>query len=232
MAVGALTVIPPPKHRSALMQASRKRFQFRAGFGPQGQLVYAGSAESDARVTVARLRGETSGRAATEALLLHKAHFWDARDAGTTEAVLADSFVKQNAQAEALGEEERSCWRLADALWGAVEENGDPNPHREGVVRRRLLSEWLEQAAAAAVDREVAAAGDSVPGRVLALLSGHRVKEAVEECIRHRHLRLARIGRADRHLDGVALGIGLGPGRDPGRVGRLDPVGRFGPARG
>ena len=155
--------------------------------------MYAGSSVSDAQVRLARLRGEGATRPATEALQLHKAHFWDARDAGTTAAVLADSFVKQSAQCEGLSEEERSCWRLAAALWGAVEEDGDPNPFREGATRRRLLSVWLEQAARAAVEAEVAAAGASVPGRVLALLSGHRVQEAVEECLQHRYMRLAAI---------------------------------------
>ncbi len=184
---------PDCQQQSLLMRMSRNRFSFGVGFGPQGQVVHAGGSVSDAEVLVSKLRGEPTSRAAVEALMLHKTHFWDTRDAGTTVAVLADSFVKQSAQAEALGPYERSCWGLADALWGNVQENNDGNAHKESVVRRRLVSDWLEGAVHEAVEADLARAGQSVPARVLALLSGHRVAEAVQECVANNYLRLAAI---------------------------------------
>ncbi len=209
LVINTATLICPPSerlgarlnlhNRSLQQHLDLKRLSFGVGFGPEGKMVVCGTSESEAHVASTRLRGESSTKAAKAVLEQHRNQFWH-MDPNELEQ-RADGFVKQLTQIEAVDEYERSCWELVDVLWGTVEENRDPNPHKESVVRRRLLCDWVAASTRADTERGVAAAGANVPGQILALLSGRRVKDALRVCMENNRLRLAAIiaSCADTH---------------------------------
>jgi hypothetical protein len=180
-----------PHLRSLQLFLDVKRLSFGVGFGPCGRMAVCGSSVSESHVVMTRLQGESSTKAAVAVLQLHKQHFWNMDESQL--GAQADSFVKQLAQLPETDEYERSCWGLVAGLWGRVEESQDPNPHKESVVRRRLLCDWVASSVHEQVQHSIAAAGGSVPSKLLLLLSARRVREAVQLCIADGRLRLAAI---------------------------------------
>jgi nuclear pore complex protein Nup98-Nup96 len=94
---------------------------------------------------------------------------------------------------------EANLWRLGSALFDEIDlhlsDDTDPDlVDRIRDIRRKMaLSDWLEDAVAPSVDKDLVNAGDDQPAKTFALLSGNQVERAVQATIDGGNLRLATL---------------------------------------
>ena len=181
--------------RAPRLYFSQMRHSFRAGFGALGRFAQSSSqssmreinaSKSDSMLFLENLQPAANREAILMSLRNHKQHFWGTQWSDR----VADDFVKQNWNTEELTQYERHVWMLVGALWGLDESNHEANGHREIVTRRKLVGAWIEQAVKEDVELDQA---QSTMERLFVLLSGHRIDEALQECVSSDNLRLGAI---------------------------------------
>lgn len=162
-------------------RTAEQRYAWRAGWGPGERLA---TPLRRGRIVHGPVGAVGSADATTALLQLHRHHGGGPGGHGVAGAhaeAAANALVRDAAASAPHGSVRKHTWALVAALWGHLDEQRDPNAHREHRKRRLALAQWVRDAVADEVAQELLACVSPLQ-RCAVLLSAGRATEAVALC--------------------------------------------------